>query len=95
MYLSAPQPDHSLSMPMYVFFSGYEQTVKNHMCGRAWPHYLLHFILSGSGTFTSGDRTLKLSAGDAFLIIPALSPAINQTTKRPGNTAGSASTGGM
>lgn len=84
MYLSAPQPDHSLSMPMYVFFSGHEQTVKNHMCGPGvWPHYLLHFILSGSGTFTSGDRTLKLSAGDAFLIIPGIVSSYKSNNKTP------------
>lgn len=84
MYLSAPQPNHSLSMPMYVFFSGHEQTEKNHACGPGiWPHYLLHFVLSGTGTFTSGNRTWKLSAGDAFLIIPGIISSYQADGKTP------------
>ena len=63
----------SLTMPMRIFFSGHEQTEKNHACGPGlWPHYLLHFVLRGTGTFTSAGRVWKLSAGDAFLIIPGI-----------------------
>lgn len=54
-----------------IFFSGYEQTRPLHACGPGvWPHYLLHYVLSGSGIFRSGQRAWRLSEGDAFLIIP-------------------------
>lgn len=56
-----------------IFFSGYEQTLPLHTCGPGvWPHYLLHYVLSGRGTFSSGSRVWHLSAGDAFLIIPGV-----------------------
>lgn len=32
--------------------------------------YLIHFIISGKGTFTSGGKTHRLDAGNAFLIMP-------------------------
>lgn len=56
-----------------IFFCGHEQTLPRHACGPGvWPHYLLHYVLSGTGTFRSGSEIWKLSAGDAFLIIPGL-----------------------
>ncbi|MBQ7841317.1 MAG: AraC family transcriptional regulator [Lachnospiraceae bacterium] len=68
---ASAQPNASL--PMRIFFSGHEQTVKKHACGPGiWPHYLLHFVLSGTGSFTSAGRTWHLSAGDAFLIVPGI-----------------------
>lgn len=54
-----------------IFFTGYEPTQPLHACGPGvWPHYLLHYVLSGAGTFFGGQKKWRLSAGDAFLIIP-------------------------
>lgn len=54
-----------------IFFTGHEQTAPLHACGPGvWPHYLLHYVLSGSGSFCSGSKSFRLSAGDAFLITP-------------------------
>ena len=56
-----------------LYFSGHEQTQPEHRCGPGvWPHFLLHFVLSGRGTFTCREKSWKLSAGDAFLIIPGV-----------------------
>ena len=33
-------------------------------------HFLLHFVLSGEGSFTHGGKQYTLSAGDGFLISP-------------------------
>lgn len=33
-------------------------------------HYLIHYIISGSGTYQTGGCTYTLSAGDAFLVYP-------------------------
>jgi AraC-like DNA-binding protein len=33
-------------------------------------HYLIHFIVSGSGTYTKEGMTYKLAAGDVFLAYP-------------------------
>lgn len=73
-------------MPTYLFLNqgffditiyqyGYEKCRPRHTFGPAMRnHYLIHYILSGSGTFStnSGDKEKKyfLHAGDAFLIEP-------------------------
>lgn len=57
--------------PIRLYFSGHEQTPPSHACGPGvWPHYLLHYVLSGCGTFRSGGKAWHLSAGDGFLIFP-------------------------
>lgn len=33
-------------------------------------HYLIHFVTSGKGTYTAGDREFDLRAGDVFLAYP-------------------------
>lgn len=33
-------------------------------------HYLIHYIISGSGTYQAGGTTYALTAGDAFLVYP-------------------------
>ncbi|MCH5334042.1 MAG: AraC family transcriptional regulator [Agathobacter sp.] len=33
-------------------------------------HYLIHYIISGKGSYRVGDTTYALSAGDAFLVYP-------------------------
>ena len=33
-------------------------------------HYLIHYIISGKGSYRVGDTTYSLSAGDAFLVYP-------------------------
>jgi len=33
-------------------------------------HYLLHYIVSGKGNYTAGDRSFKIGAGQAFLSYP-------------------------
>lgn len=33
-------------------------------------HYLIHYIISGKGSYRVGDATYALSAGDAFLVYP-------------------------
>ena len=84
MYLTAAQPNETLSAPMLIFFSGYEQTPPNHACGPGiWPHYLMHFVLSGTGSFTSSNKTYMLSAGDAFLIIPGLVSSYKSSLSTP------------
>ncbi|MDO4284700.1 MAG: AraC family transcriptional regulator [Eubacteriales bacterium] len=54
---------------LYQF--GYEHCAPMLSCGPAvHNHYLLHYIISGSGTFATDDMTYSLKAGQAFLISP-------------------------
>lgn len=79
-----PHPVSSISHPVRPFFNGHEQTPPGHACGPGiWPHYLLHFILSGKGTFSSAGRTWRLGPGSAFLIIPGVVSSYSSDTDAP------------
>ncbi|GMK42062.1 AraC family transcriptional regulator [Paenibacillus sp. CCS19] len=54
-----------------VLFAGESQTKPGHKVGpKVYDYYLMHYILSGSGTFTIGETPYELHAGDTFLIEP-------------------------
>lgn len=78
---------HNLSViepPVRLYFSGHEQTSPSHACGPGiWPHYLLHYVLSGTGTFQSEKQSWRLAAGDAFLIIPSVISAYAASSTDP------------
>ena len=77
-------PLSSISHPVRPFFCGHEQTAPSHICGPGiWPHYLLHFVLSGSGTFTCAGRIWHLGTGDAFLIIPGVVSSYASDAENP------------
>lgn len=82
--MSGNQQQPYTQQSIRIFFSGYEQTPPVHACGPGvWPHYLLHYVLSGTGTFRSGSKTWNLSAGDAFLIIPGTVCSYASDEKNP------------
>lgn len=57
--------------PLTLFFCGHEKCDPSHSFGPAVrPHYLLHFILNGQGTYYEAGNEHKLKAGDGFLITP-------------------------
>lgn len=54
-----------------IYYSGREQCSPGHFWGPAIrPHYLLHIVLRGKGSFQYGNQTWNLKGGDAFLIEP-------------------------
>ncbi len=66
-------PASSPQQSLRIFFCGHEQTPASHTCGPGiWPHYLLHYVLSGNGVFRNAGQVWRLHAGDAFLIIPGI-----------------------
>lgn len=84
MQLSGSRTNSSISLPVRIFFSGHEQTAPSHACGPGvWPHYLLHYVLAGNGTFTSGGRTWHLNAGEGFLIIPGVVSSYRASGENP------------
>lgn len=57
--------------PIVIFFCGREQCEPGHAFGPAIrPHYLLHYIVHGSGKYYENGRVHNLAQGQAFLIKP-------------------------
>lgn len=56
---------------LFVNCCGCSQTEPFHSFGPASkPHYLIHYVLSGKGTFRFQDKEYRLEAGYGFLIPP-------------------------
>lgn len=69
MAVEHPNTEHTTALRIY--YCGREQCAPRHFWGPAIrPHYLLHVILHGKGTFLYHGKEYALSSGDAFLIEP-------------------------
>lgn len=60
------------SVGLYLVYSGHKFYCDPgylsipHIC----DHYLIHYVISGKGAFFANNKSYKLKAGDAFLILP-------------------------
>ncbi len=60
------------NLGLTVYNSGIQQCPPMYCWGPAIrDHYLIHYIMSGEGTFTVDTRTYKLHAGQFFIIYPS------------------------
>lgn len=56
---------------LYVYCCGMSQTQPGHSFGPALkPHFMIHYCLSGKGSFTIGGKNYPLREGYGFLIVP-------------------------
>lgn len=56
---------------LYVYCCGLSKTQPGHFFGPALkPHFMIHYCLSGKGTFTMGGKKYPLKEGYGFLIVP-------------------------
>lgn len=70
--------------PLQIFYCGREACAPGHFWGPAVrPHYLLHVILKGKGSYTAAGRTYFLEEGDAFFIRPMESHLYQADKKCP------------
>ena len=86
-----PVPKHKFS-DLYLCFCGYEACQPFHSYGPAVrPNYVIHYIISGKGTFTIGNRTYRLTAGQGFFLILAAHLLVHipdQTAHQPARQRG-------
>jgi len=70
--MTADAPNKALPMgQIIVKHCGTEVCAPAHQYGPAVrDHYLIHYVVSGKGTFTSEQGTFSLGAGQGFLIMP-------------------------
>lgn len=69
---------HSFKVPFHnslglaVYSCGVQRCGSCHSWGPAVrDHYLIHYIISGHGVFSSSGQDYHLSAGDGFLVVPS------------------------
>ncbi len=56
---------------LYVYCCGLSQTEPGHSFGPALkPHFMIHYVLSGKGSFTIGGKKYPLTEKYGFLIVP-------------------------
>lgn len=68
-HIRAYQADDDL--PLILNDSGYQKCESLHSFGPcARNHYLIHYIVSGHGSYSVGGKTYSLGPGDGFLIRP-------------------------
>lgn len=54
-----------------VYNVGFQKCYSNHQWGPGIrDHYLIHYIISGKGSYQLNNKTYQLSAGDSFLAYP-------------------------
>ncbi len=59
------------NVDLYLCYCGMEDCSKGHSFGPAKREdYLIHYIISGKGTYHVGEKTYELKKGDFFLICP-------------------------
>lgn len=64
-------PFHN-SLGLAVYSCGVQRCASRHSWGPAVrDHYLIHYIISGRGSFTIGSRQYQLGRGDGFLVVPS------------------------
>ena len=63
--------EHRDGVDLNMYQCGIEECHSSHGVGPGLrDHYLIHYILEGSGTFSMDDKKYKLSKGQGFLIPP-------------------------
>jgi AraC family transcriptional regulator of arabinose operon len=58
------------SIDLYLVHCGKEQCAPAHTCSMVREEYIIHFVLSGKGTYSIQGKTHQLSGGQMFLIAP-------------------------
>ncbi len=59
------------SLGLAVYNTGRQQCEPSYLWGPAVrDHYLIHYVISGSGTLFLGNEQHNITAGDAFLVTP-------------------------
>ena len=59
------------SLAIAVYNTGKQKCEGGYSWGPALrDHYLLHYVISGKGTYVCGEETYRLKAGDLFIVYP-------------------------
>ncbi len=74
VYNIKPDDRPKINKSLNFAYCGWEECTSMYSFGPAIrPHYLIHYISKGCGTYQVGDKTYSISEGDVFLITPGQS----------------------
>ncbi len=74
----------SYDRPLILYHCGHEKCKPSHSYGPAIrPHYLLHYILHGQGSYSVNGKTYSLKGGEAFLIYPGVTSIYSADEQDP------------
>lgn len=75
---------NKLSRALTIYYGGTEVCTSSHSFGPAIrPHYLLHYILNGKGSYYADNKCYKLKKGEGFLICPGESTYYKADKEEP------------
>lgn len=70
-YYVVSNPLPSQESELTVLFAGESQTKPEHRLGpKVYDYFLIHYVISGKGIFSSQGEEYELGAGDSFVIEP-------------------------
>ncbi|KQX66426.1 AraC family transcriptional regulator [Paenibacillus sp. Root444D2] len=70
-YYVVSNPLPSQESELTVLFAGESQTKPEHRLGpKVYDYFLIHYVISGKGVFSSQGEEYELGAGDSFVIEP-------------------------
>ena len=65
------RPNPSTNETIKILDCGYHETLQGHYSAqKVVDHFVLHFIISGKGTYQVHDQTYHLRENDCFLLLP-------------------------
>ncbi|MBH1939561.1 AraC family transcriptional regulator [Mobilitalea sibirica] len=83
-FIIRPEETITKNRPLVLYHCGHEQCLPSHSFGPAIrPHYLIHYIRHGKGSYTVNDKTYLLKAGEGFLIYPGETTIYTADTQDP------------
>lgn len=75
---------NKLSRALTIYYGGTEVCTSSHSFGPAIrPHYLLHYILNGKGSYYADNKCYELKKGEGFLISPGESTYYKADKEEP------------
>ena len=83
-FLSKQDNIAATDRPLFLYHCGQEECKPSHSYGPAIrPHYLIHYILHGKGSYYVDDITYRLEGGQGFLIFPGVTTTYTADEEDP------------
>lgn len=84
VYFKNSYKSDGAALPLSVKNVGFQQCTPGYRWGAGVrDHYLIHYVVSGRGTFTAAGRAFPVRAGEVFLVWPNVVVSYEADTESP------------